>query len=133
MEKIKINGEYPLTVVESNYINPMEFWYDWFCADRYLQVKGQKLMGKLIEIINSPKFDKAQTYTFFKNNCPMVGRLYDDFRICDINTGDVLFTICNPEPNKWCVYCKGHWREPIISGGWKKVSKWFYEDAEGCD
>jgi hypothetical protein len=32
-------------------------------------------------------------YVFFKNNCPMNGPLYDDFRICDIETGDVIWTV----------------------------------------
>ena len=37
--------------------------------------------------------DLDSTYVFFKNNCPMDGPLYDDFRICDIESGNVLYTV----------------------------------------
>ena len=37
--------------------------------------------------------DLDSTYVFFKNNCPFDGPLYDDFRICDIESGNVLYTV----------------------------------------
>jgi hypothetical protein len=69
-------------------------FYDWFCKDHSLEAKSKKLIGQLKRFLaNHPEIDTTQVYTFFKNNCPMVGPLYDDFRICDLKTGDVIYTI----------------------------------------
>lgn len=68
-------------------------WYDWFCKDSSLARKTSALGKKLKQISSSKKFDLDKTYVFFKNNCPLNGKLYDDFRICDIESGDVLYTI----------------------------------------
>ena len=120
------NGEWRLSAIEKLRFNIFhrELWYDWWCDTKWLQVKGEKLMNAVLDIVNSPKFDKRETYVFFKNNCPMVGKLYDDFRICDINTYKVLYTVSNRN-RKWQVYCEGHWGEPIVEGSWKKVKEWF--------
>ena len=68
-------------------------WYDWFCKDTSLRNKTIK-MGKVVKKIkDGGKINLDKTYVFFKNNCPLNGPLFDDFRICDIETGDVLFTI----------------------------------------
>ena len=37
--------------------------------------------------------DQEKTYVFFKNDCPMVGPLYDAFSICDIESGNVLYWV----------------------------------------
>ena len=66
------------------------FFYDWFCKDEALPAKSRKLLGKLQAISPSARFNPETTYTFFKNNCPGNGSLYDDFRVCDIKTGDVI-------------------------------------------
>lgn len=111
-------------------------WYDWFCKSNELRDKTYKLAPKVLEIMDSPKLDKNKTYVFFKNNCPCVGPLYDQFSICDIETGEVLF--CCQYLNRgshgcktahWDIYSADYsWREPVVSGTWSKCKKWFYED-----
>jgi len=70
-------------------------FYDWFCTDKSLPARSKRLVAKLNRVLkfNDNKFDPTKVYVFFKNNCPCYGKLYDDFRICDLETGDVLFTI----------------------------------------
>jgi hypothetical protein len=66
----------------------------WFCEDSSLQNKAWNLMKKVKTFLkHNPQIDILETYVFFKNNCPMRGPLYDDFRICDLTTGNVLFTV----------------------------------------
>ena len=66
-------------------------WYDWFCKDTSLKNKTYK-MGNIIKHITNENL-LNNCYIFFKNNCPVVGPLYDDFRICSLETGNVLYTI----------------------------------------
>ena len=66
-------------------------FYDWFCKDSSLERKANILFPKVKKFIASTRVDILDTYVFFKNNCPMNGPLYDDFRICDEN--GVLFTV----------------------------------------
>jgi len=69
-------------------------FYDWFCADSSLERKAHALFPKVKRFLAAhPEIDILSTYVFFKNNCPMVGSLYDDFRIVDIESGNVLFTV----------------------------------------
>ena len=66
-------------------------FYDWFCKDSSLERKENILFPKVKKLIESTRVDILDTYVFFKNNCPLNGPLYDDFRICDEN--GVLFTV----------------------------------------
>lgn len=69
-------------------------WYDWFCKDASLANKTKR-MGRIVSRVkDGGKVDLDRTYVWFKNNCPLYGPLYDDFRFADIETGDVVFTIC---------------------------------------
>ena len=69
-------------------------FYDWFCKDSSLKNKAERLFKQVEKFLTvHPEIDQEKTYVFFKNNCPMIGSLYDDFRICDIETGDVIFTV----------------------------------------
>ena len=69
-------------------------FYDWFCKDSSLERKANALFPKVKKFVAAnPQIDILETYVFFKNNCPMNGPLYDDFRICDITTGNVLYTV----------------------------------------
>lgn len=68
-------------------------WWDWFCKDTSLRNKTYK-MGKIIIKINGKgKLDLDKNYVWFKNNCPLNGPLYDDFRFADLEDGEVQFTI----------------------------------------
>lgn len=97
-------------------------WYDWFCEDFELKDRLNALVPVVLAVSKSNKIDLDKNYIFFKNNCPMVGDLYDDFRVCDIVTGDVIFTIA---PYLGYTHLKGvaevHGREndfekPLASG-----------------
>ena len=108
-------------------------WYDWFCRDSSLRNKTYKLTAKLKKIINSEKINQDTMYVFFKNNCPCNGSLYDDFRICDRETGDVIFTVVPSLGHKSKFGQSAVWgREnnfkcALIEGTWKDVLKFFNE------
>ncbi|MBQ9737884.1 MAG: hypothetical protein IJV75_00360 [Alphaproteobacteria bacterium] len=106
-------------------------WYDWFCSDKALLNKGRSLLKKLKAISKSNKFDTEKTYVFFKNCCPMNGNLYDQFKICDIETGDVLYCI-TPKSGHAFMNGKGDvwgkendFMEPLFVGSWKEIKEWF--------
>ena len=111
-----------------------KLWYDWFCKDSSLVRKGKTLLKKLKMIALSKKFDNDNCYVFFKNNCPLNGRLYDDFRICDKETGDVIYCVIPKSGHKcdegraqvWGV--DNDFNEPIVEGTWKEVKAWFLAD-----
>lgn len=69
-------------------------WYDWFCKDTSLKNKTKKMGNIVKKVKDGGRINLDTSYVWFKNNCPCVGRLYDDFRFADIETGDVLYTIC---------------------------------------
>ena len=69
-------------------------WYDWFCLTDKLRNKTYKMGKIIVKVKDGGKVDMDNWYVWFKNNCPMVGPLYDDFRFADMKTGDVQFTIC---------------------------------------
>lgn len=106
-------------------------WYDWFCRDTSLAAKTQKLGKKVLQLMKSSKIDIEKNYVFFKNNCPMNGSLYDDFRICDMETGNVIYTItpsCGHNSNKGTAEVWGpenSFFEPLVSGSWKDVKTFF--------
>lgn len=68
-------------------------FYDWFCKDSSLERKSKKLYKSAIRFCKKFNIDLEKHYVFFKNNCPMNGPLYDDFRICEIESGDVMYNV----------------------------------------
>lgn len=68
-------------------------FYDWFCKDSSLERKSIRLMKQVKRWVKFRDTDTSSVYVFFKNNCPMNGPLYDDFRICDRETGHVIWNI----------------------------------------
>ena len=106
-------------------------WYDWFSRDTSLPAKTQKLGKKVLQLMKSSKIDAENNYVFFKNNCPMNGSLYDDFRICSMETGDVIYTVipsCGHESSKGQAQIWGRENDfdgPIITGSWNDVKQFF--------
>ena len=67
-------------------------FYDWFCKDSSLKRKAHALFPRVKRFLKEhPEIDTQSTYVFFKNNCPVNGPLYDDFRIC--NENGVIYTV----------------------------------------
>jgi hypothetical protein len=106
-------------------------WYDWFCKDSSLKNKTKALAPKVKKISKSPKINIDTMYVLFKNNCPLYGNLYDDFRICDLETDDVIFTIIPKHGQQDCNGWSEVWgREndfdgPLVSGTWEDVLNFF--------
>jgi hypothetical protein len=68
-------------------------FYDWFCKSTSLERKSKKLYKAAIRFCKEMNVDLERHYVFFKNNCPMFGPLYDDFRICDLEEGNVVYNV----------------------------------------
>lgn len=103
-------------------------WYDWFCRDSSLAGKTKALGKKVIQLSKSPRFDANKTYVFFKNNCPCRGPLYDDFRICDRESGDVLYTVVPKSGHTGKAEVWGRpndFKEPLVEGSWVDVKHYF--------
>jgi len=107
-------------------------WFDWFCKESSLQRKTQNLVKKLKRIVDSPLINQDTMYVFFKNNSPMRGSLYDDFRICSLtDDGDVIFTI-TPSSGQESMKGKASvwgrqndFEEALVEGTWQEVVNWF--------
>ena len=107
-------------------------WYDWFCRDTALCAKTAKLAPKVRKIAKSKLIDPDKTYVWFKNNCPMVGSLYDDFRIADLATGETLYTITprsghTSDKGRSEVWSRNdnNFNGPVVAGTWKDVLTYF--------
>ena len=108
-------------------------WYDWFCKDSSLANKTKKMGNIVRQVKRGGKVKLDDWYVWFKNNCPLNGPLYDDFRFASLETGDVQFTIqinCCWNKHRYSVYGRtpdgeGHWDEPLFeSDSLKDLVKW---------
>ncbi len=68
-------------------------WYDWFCKDTSLANKTKKMGKIIVQLREGGKVDFKNLYVWFKNNCPLNGPLYDDFRFASLEDGEVQMTI----------------------------------------
>lgn len=69
------------------------YWYDWFCQDKSLKRKALGLLPKVKKFCDLMGIDLDTHYVWFKNNCPVFGKLYDDFRIANIASGETIWTV----------------------------------------
>ena len=91
--------------------------------------KAIKLFKKVNQIAKSKKIDSEKTYVSFKNNCG--NAFYDDFRICDVRTGYIIYTITpsypdgkgNTNADVWGK--ENNFDEALVKGNWKDVVKFF--------
>ena len=114
-------------------------WYDWFCKDSSLANKTKKMGNIVRQVKRGGKVNLDDWYVWFKNNCPLNGPLYDDFRFASLETGDVQFTIqinCCWNNHRYAVYGRtpdgeGHWDEPLFeSDSLKDLVKWLNSPSE---
>lgn len=105
-------------------------WYDWFCKDELLANKTKKLAPKVKKVASSSRIlslGLENVYVFFKNNCPLAGSLYDDFRVCDMKSGDVIFCVVprsgyakdNGRAELWGR--DNEFNEPLVTGNFKDI------------
>lgn len=105
-------------------------WYDWFCRDESLANKTKRMGNIVKQFRDSGKLKLDEMYVWFKNNCPLAGPLYDDFRIADIKSGDTLFTVqinCFREEKRYTVYGRQNdFDTPLLNtDSIKELVKWF--------
>ena len=115
-------------------------WYDWFCKDSSLANKTKKMGNIVRQIKSGGKVNLDNWYVWFKNNCPLNGPLYDDFRFAKLDTGDVQMTIqinCCWNKHRYSVWGrKGEDKEfehenPLFeTDSLKDLVKWFNEPWE---
>ena len=85
-----LNGHYEAADVKTQILAG---WYDWFCKDSSLVNKTKKMGNIIKQVKDGGKVNLKDWYVWFKNNCPLNGPLYDDFRFARLDTGDVQLTI----------------------------------------
>lgn len=86
-------------------------WYDWFCKDETLASRLKKI-SRVVMGITEP-FILDNYYVWFKNNCPVMGPLYDDVRfeplVGERDGRYFLVALDSPhEKRKWALITERH-------------------------
>ena len=109
-------------------------WFDWFCKDSALANKTVRLVRRLKRLLKSPKINVDTMYVFFQNHSPVSGRLFDDFRFCDIKSHKVLYTVIPHVGYNGDGYGKSEvwgaendFAAPLIRGNWADVVAFFMD------
>lgn len=68
-------------------------FYDWFCSEKKLEKRMLSLIPKIKFLVKEGLIDGEKNIVWFKNNCPLIGTLYDDFRISTLD-GNFLGGFC---------------------------------------
>ena len=104
-------------------------WYDWFCSDTSLKNKTKKMGNIIKQIKDGGKVDLNNMYVWFKNNCPMSGPLYDDFRIANIHDGatQLVVQLDSPwEEERYAVYSVDDFfdKSVLLTNSSRELVKW---------
>lgn len=78
-------------------------WHDWFCKDQSLFTRLKKMVPMIRMVAESRLLGPQPQYVFFKNNCPLDGKLYDSFSVCNISDSAVQW---------WIAAKMGYTRQP---------------------
>lgn len=81
-----------LTKHQNGTLVPNDIFYDWFCSNKALVGRTKTLATKLKMLAKSSLIHPETDTVFFKNNCPVDGKLYDSLSIC--RDGEVVYWIC---------------------------------------
>ena len=127
-----VNGEFDRRDVQTQI---KAGWYDWFCKDTSLYGKTQRMGNIVRQIKVGGKVDFENWYVWFKNNCPVGGPLYDDFRFARLDTGEVQFTIqinCCWNKHRYSVYGrKNDFETPLFEcDNSRELIKWLNKPWE---
>lgn len=104
-------------------------WYDWFCRDTSLRNKTKKMGNIIKQIKEGGKVNLDKSYVWFKNNCPMSGPLYDDFRIANIHDGatQLVVQLDSPwEEERYAVYSVDDFfdKSVLLTNSSRELVKW---------
>ena len=105
-------------------------WFDWFCRDSSLANKTKKMGNIIKQIKTGGKVDLENSYVWFKNNCPLNGPLYDDFRIADIDSNNNLVVVqidCVWNDSRYTVFERlDGFEKPVFqTDSSRELVKWF--------
>ncbi len=104
-------------------------FFDWFCKESSLRNKTIFLTKKLSVLLPSDKIDVNKTTILFKNNCSLSYGLYDDIRIVDIESKEVLYNIApsskadDGQAVLWDL--TKNTEQATICGTWKDIKNYF--------
>jgi hypothetical protein len=110
-------------------------WYDWFCKDTSLANKTKRMGSIIKQIKPGGRIDFDNMYVWFKNNCPINGPLYDDFRFADRATRNVMYNVAIESPHydrRYTVFGReNHFKEPLFeSNSSKELIAWLSGESK---
>lgn len=92
-------------------------WYDWFCENDELRERAKVFFPIILGASTKAKIN-PEWQAWFKNNCPVVGDLYDDLRLSSELCNEMVITHDSPyddaQNKPWVVYMPTNdYEEPV--------------------